>query len=228
MRNPRRSPRRVRVRAAARAAEARRPDAGTARRRSPAAAPARPRPTAAPARSTAAAAAAESERQSSAPGRSAPAQPSATACQRHRSGRPTAAPGPAPSNRRRCRMPIARITAQPSRWRSAKRRAARPIATAAISADSSATSDRNCSARSSVTRSSGRPLSSDLDAQAATEPRLRPGSRSPTPPRFACDQQPVGDPAGRLDQPGGFERRRAGSSRAVRSSRSWRRGRARA
>ena len=51
--------------------------------------------------------------------------------------------------------------AQSSRWRAAKSREAMATATAASSAASSATRFRNFSARASVWRISGRPLSSD-------------------------------------------------------------------
>ncbi len=62
---------------------------------------------------------------------------------------------------RACDSPSTRCIAQSSRWRCAKSREAMPTATAASSADSSATRLRNFSARSSVWRISGRPLCSD-------------------------------------------------------------------
>ena len=62
---------------------------------------------------------------------------------------------------RRCDWPSTRSMAQSSRWRDANSRAAMATATAASKAASSATRLRNFSARSSVSRISGRPLCSD-------------------------------------------------------------------
>ena len=102
--------------------------------------------------------------------------------------------------------------AQSSRWRLAKSREAIATATAASSAASSATRLRNFSARSSVWRISGRPLSSDSIAHAAQrlglESRPRPRRRTRRPWHrcpSASHREPVGDAAGRLDQAGGGE-----------------------
>jgi hypothetical protein len=72
----------------------------------------------------------------------------------------------------RCGWPSTRSIAQSSRWRAAKPRAASATATALSNAASSATRLRNFSARSSVCRISGRPLSSDSMRTPRTSPAL--------------------------------------------------------